>query len=49
MNNKRIGWLAGLLVVQVLVVVALMIGRGGFAEPEQARCSGSTPRPSMAS
>jgi len=34
MKDQRIAWLAGLLIVQLLVVAALLIGRGGFSEPE---------------
>jgi len=34
MNNRRITWLAGLLVIQLLVVAALLVGRGSFREPE---------------
>ena len=33
MNERRIAWLAGLLIVQLLVVAALLFARGGFREP----------------
>ncbi|MBX3706153.1 MAG: DUF4340 domain-containing protein [Pseudomonadales bacterium] len=34
MSGRRIGWLVGLLVVQLLLFVALLAGRGGFREPD---------------
>jgi len=34
MSGKRITWLAGLLVVQLVVVAVLLFARGGFSEPE---------------
>jgi hypothetical protein len=34
MSGKRITWLAGLLVVQLVVVAVLLFARGGFREPE---------------
>jgi len=35
MTEKRIAWLAGLLVVQLLIVAALLMGRGDFRQPDQ--------------
>jgi len=34
MNEKRIGLLAGLLVLQLLAFAGLLLARGGFSEPE---------------